>query len=215
MGAPRRNRRKYEKPGNIRDIGRLKTDHGLAEQYGLKNMKELWKVQTELSRLRSNVREMLSGNVKYKSTESDMMAKLKKLSIANDSTTLDNLLDLNEPALLERRLQTIVFRKGMARSIKQARQLIVHGYIAIDGKRVNRPGYIVDLEAEKHISYYKPIDIMPQKPQAGNAPSAEGGEGAESESSGQEGNAASGGQDSEGSQSSADEGPKAAAEAES
>jgi small subunit ribosomal protein S4 len=173
MGAPRRNRRQYEKPGDMHNIERIKLDHGLAEQYGLKNMKELWKVQTELSRLRRNVREMLSGNVKYKSTESDMMARLRKLSIASESTTLDNLLDLSETSLLERRLQTVVFRKGMARSIKQARQLIVHGYIAIDGRRVNRPGYIVDVEAEKHISYYKPIDIMPPAPRHAEAEQTE------------------------------------------
>ncbi|MGC8651805.1 MAG: 30S ribosomal protein S4 [Candidatus Micrarchaeia archaeon] len=167
MGAPRKNRKKYEKPGDIRNLERIKTDHGLVEQYGLKSMRELWKAQTEISRLRGNVREMLSGNVKYKSMESNIMARLKKLGIANDSTTLDNLLDLNESAMLERRLQTIVFRKGLARSMKQARQLIVHGYIAINGKRVNRPGFIVDSEAEKHISYYKPIDIMPAaKPNA-------------------------------------------------
>ncbi|MCL4373437.1 MAG: 30S ribosomal protein S4 [Candidatus Marsarchaeota archaeon] len=167
MGAPRRNRKQYEKPGDIRNLERIKTDHGLVEQYGLKNMKELWKTQTEISRLRGNVREMLSGNVKYKSMEDNIMARLKKLGIANDSTTLDNLLDLSESAMLERRLQTIVFRKGLARSMKQARQLIVHGYIAINGRRVNRPGFIVDSEAEKHIGYYKPIDIMPPaKPSA-------------------------------------------------
>jgi small subunit ribosomal protein S4 len=159
MGAPRRNKRKYEKPGDIRNLERIKYDHGLVEQYGLKNLKELWKAQTEISRLRRNVREMLSGNPKFKSMESKMMERLKKLSIANDSTTLDNLLDINETALLERRLQTVVFRKGLAKSIKQARQLIVHGYISINGKRITRPGFLVNYEDEKHIGYYKPIDI--------------------------------------------------------
>ncbi len=173
MGAPKRNRKKYEKPNDIRNMERIKSDHALVEQYGLKNLKELWKVQTEISRLRRNVREMLSGNEKYKSMEGAMMARLKRLGIASDATTLDNLLDLNEQSLLERRLQTLVFKNGLARSLKQARQLIVHGYIAINGKRVNRPGYLVDTSEEKMIGYYKPIDIMPRKPQASENASAQ------------------------------------------
>ena len=71
--------------------------------------------------------------------------------------------------MLERRLQTIVFRKGLAKTVKQARQLTVHGFIAVDGRKINRPGYIVDVKEEAGISYYKPIDILNQKA----APAAE------------------------------------------
>jgi small subunit ribosomal protein S4 len=55
---------------------------------------------------------------------------------------------------LERRLQTLVYRLGLAKTIKQARQLITHGHIAIDGRRVTAPSYIVEKEEESKIGYY-------------------------------------------------------------
>ncbi|MEU4236548.1 30S ribosomal protein S4 [Actinoplanes sp. NPDC026619] len=43
--------------------------------------------------------------------------------------------------LLERRLDAIVVRSGMARTIYQARQLVVHGHFTVDGEKVDRPAY--------------------------------------------------------------------------
>ncbi|GAA2651612.1 30S ribosomal protein S4 [Paractinoplanes durhamensis] len=43
--------------------------------------------------------------------------------------------------LLERRLDAVVHRAGLARTIYQARQLVVHGHFIVDGKKVDRPGY--------------------------------------------------------------------------
>lgn len=45
--------------------------------------------------------------------------------------------------LLERRLMTLVYRMGIARSIFDARQLINHGHIEVDGKKVDIPSYMV------------------------------------------------------------------------
>ncbi len=47
----------------------------------------------------------------------------------------------NMVTLLERRLDATVFRAGLARTIYQARQLVVHGHFTVDGKKVDRPGY--------------------------------------------------------------------------
>lgn len=153
---------KFEKPKERWNLERIKTDRALIGEYGLKNMKELWKVQSEVSRVRRNVRELLSVGSASEDVKQQIIGRLTRLGVASETTTLDNLLDLKENDLLNRRLQTVVFRKGLARSIRQARQLTVHGFIAIDGKKVNRPGYLVDTETEKHITYYKPIDISPQ-----------------------------------------------------
>ena len=76
-------------------------------------------------------------------------------------TTLDDILDIKETVFLERRLQTIVVRKGLAQSMKQARQLITHGFIAIEGRKVKSPGYMVTTDEETKIGYYKPIDLNP------------------------------------------------------
>ncbi len=160
------------------DLARINYDNALITEFGLKNMKELWKVQTELSRLRRNVRLLLSGSSpQYEMMKEKMLNRLSRYGIAQKTSTLDDLLDIKETAYLSRRLQSIVHKKGLAKTMKQARQLITHGYIQINGKKVNRPGYLVDVEEEKGIGYYKPIDInvkpkenMPEAPSP--APSA-------------------------------------------
>ena len=43
--------------------------------------------------------------------------------------------------LLETRLDSLVWRMGLARTITQARQLVVHGHVNVDQKRVDRPSF--------------------------------------------------------------------------
>jgi len=45
--------------------------------------------------------------------------------------------------MLERRLDNVVYRLGMAASRSQARQFVSHGHIQVDGKRVNIPSYLL------------------------------------------------------------------------
>lgn len=54
--------------------------------------------------------------------------------------TGDNLL-----ALLERRLDNVVFRLKMSISRIQARQMIVHGHVNVNGKRVSTPSFLVEV----------------------------------------------------------------------
>ncbi len=166
MGAPKRNRKKYEKPKDMWSNERINSDGAFLKEYGLKNMKELWMVQTEVSRVRRNAREFLSGSASNTMQENEMIARLTKFGITKNGATLDDLLDLNERSFLERRLQSVVMRKGLARTMSQARQLIVHGFISINGKRVNRPGYLVSLQEESMLGYYKPIQIAVKKGEA-------------------------------------------------
>lgn len=46
-------------------------------------------------------------------------------------------------ALMERRLDNVVFRLGLAPTVPAARQLVVHGHVEVDGGRVDRPGYLL------------------------------------------------------------------------
>jgi small subunit ribosomal protein S4 len=50
--------------------------------------------------------------------------------------------------LLERRLDNVVYRAGMASSRAQARQLVLHGHVRIAGKKVNIPSYLVNVGEE-------------------------------------------------------------------
>ncbi|MGC9099321.1 MAG: 30S ribosomal protein S4 [Candidatus Micrarchaeia archaeon] len=158
MGAPRRLRKKYEKPSMMWDRQRIQEEHELVKKYGLRNLRELWKASTELRRIRRNVKELFSGKASEEKGK-QIISRLAKYGIVRSDANLDDLLVLSQEAFLERRLQTVVFKKGLAKTIKQARQLITHGFIAINGRKVNRPSYMVRPEEEKGISYYKPFNI--------------------------------------------------------
>jgi small subunit ribosomal protein S4 len=85
--------------------------------------------------------------------ENELLTKLKKIGILQETAVLDNVLDLTIEDILERRLQTIVFRKGLARTIFQSRQLITHGHITIDDRRITVPGYMVAKLDEPKVIY--------------------------------------------------------------
>ncbi|MDI9369929.1 MAG: 30S ribosomal protein S4 [Synergistaceae bacterium] len=48
-------------------------------------------------------------------------------------------------ALLERRLDNVVYRLGLGNSRKQARQLVLHGHFRVNGRRVDIPSFLVDV----------------------------------------------------------------------
>jgi small subunit ribosomal protein S4 len=70
-----------------------------------------------------------------------------------EGSTLDDVLGLTQEAILNRRLETLVQRKGLAATCKQARQFIVHGHVSIDGRKVTIPGYVVKRSEEDKITY--------------------------------------------------------------
>lgn len=156
MGDPKKIRRKYQPTKMMWNKQRIEEEHGLKRKYGLKNLRELWKATTEISKIRRNVREALAG----RSAEGDrIIARLARYDIVKQGATLDDLLVVSPEAILNRRLQSIVVSKGLAKTMNQSRQLITHGFIAIDGRRVSAPGYLVPKDEDSKIGYYRPIDI--------------------------------------------------------
>jgi small subunit ribosomal protein S4 len=168
MGDPKRIRKKYERPKAMWDRLRIDREHELKSRYGLKNLRELWKATTEVGRIRRNVREVLSGRAQ-EHVGTDIISRLASYGIVNKDAKLDDLLGLAPEAILNRRLQSLVLKKGLAKSTGQSRQLIAHGFIAIDGRRVRSPSYLVKTNEEAHIGFYKPINLETKAP----APQAE------------------------------------------
>jgi small subunit ribosomal protein S4 len=62
-----------------------------------------------------------------------------KATTIQGGTTGGNLL-----ILLERRLDNIVYKAGMAATIWAARQLVVHGHVRVNGARVDLPSYLLN-----------------------------------------------------------------------
>lgn len=154
MGDPRRQRRKYETPRFAWRTDVLNSELRLIGQYGLRNKRELWRHKTSLSRFREIARSLLGMPAEQRERmEKQLVDRLKRLGILPETAALDDVLDLSLEDLLERRLQTMVFNKGLAKSIYQARQIITHGHVAIDGKRVPSPSYIVLKDEEAKLAY--------------------------------------------------------------
>jgi small subunit ribosomal protein S4 len=154
MGDPKKQRRKFDTPRFPWQTGVLDTELKLLGQYGLRNKREIWRHKTLLSKYRGIGRSLLGMSIEERRRqEKQLLDRLHRLGILPEEAALDDVLDLSLEDILERRLQTLVFQKGLAKSIQQARQLITHGHIAIEGRRVSTPSYLVFKNEETKITY--------------------------------------------------------------
>jgi small subunit ribosomal protein S4 len=154
MGDPKRQKKKYETPRFPWRTDVLQEELKLLGQYGLRNKRELWRHKTMLSKFRGIARSLIGKPPEERQKmEEELLSRLKKLGIIHETAVLDDVLDLTVEDILERRLQTIVFRKGLAKTIHQARQLITHGHISIGNQRVTVPSYLVTREEEELVNY--------------------------------------------------------------
>jgi small subunit ribosomal protein S4 len=154
MGDPRRQKKKYVAPKRPFETERFEQELQLVGSYGLRNKRELWGHKTELSRYRRQARSLLAlPQDERKQLEVDLVTKLTRLGVLTAEPILDSVLDLTLENLLERRLQTIVFRKGLACSMYHARQLVTHGHVSIDGAKVSTPKRIITLNEEAQLEY--------------------------------------------------------------
>ena len=139
----KKQRKKYSKPRKLHDSVRVKEENVLVEKYGLKNKKEIWKADAAIKKIRYIAKNLITSSEEEKTK---FIEKLKKMGFkVND---IGEILLLNKEDRLKRRLQTILFEKGMANNSKQARQFIVHKHVSIGDQIVNIPSYQVNLEEE-------------------------------------------------------------------
>lgn len=154
MGDPKKQRKKYETARNPWRVDVLEEELKTLGQYGLRNKKELWRHKSMVSRFRAIARSLLSTSTAGRGKlEKQLLGRLSRLGILPKTAALNDVLDLTLETILERRLQTLVFRKGLATSLYQARQLITHGHIAIGNRRVSSPSYLVKENEEAKITY--------------------------------------------------------------
>jgi small subunit ribosomal protein S4 len=155
----KRFRKKYKKPRRPWDKALLEEERKIMIEFGLRRKKELWRAREELRKYRRMARDLNARRDKEK--EKVLIQKLYRLGLLpSPSATLDDVLSLTVKDLLNRRLQTIVYKKGLANTIKQARQFIVHGHVRINGRRIVYPSYLVSRDEEDKIT----CDIKPNMP---------------------------------------------------
>ncbi|MFC1803059.1 30S ribosomal protein S4 [Thermoproteota archaeon] len=154
MGDPKKKHKKYNTPKRPYNTESLMEELRTIGAYGLRNKRELWKAHTEQSILRGRARDLLSREPEERAErERIMIDKLALKGLVMENGRLEDILTLSVEDLLERRLQTYIFRRGMAGSLFQARQLISHGHIAINGRKVTSPSYQIKITDEETLDY--------------------------------------------------------------
>lgn len=164
MGDPKFPRRRYDTPSHPWNAERIAEEKTIVRKYGLKNKREVWKAQTKLRSFRGTARLLLSqegaGVPQVRKETDQLLKRMNRLGYLSGEATLDDVLGLGVENVLARRLQTVVYLKGYASTPKQARQFIIHGHVAVGGRKVTVPSYSVARDEEET------IELNPHSPVA-------------------------------------------------
>jgi small subunit ribosomal protein S4 len=146
-------RKKFKRPKKPWNLELIQERSALRSEYGLRRSKEIYVSREILRGYRERAKSLIAHS--NESEKSLLLNKLAKMGMLKEGAGLDDVLALDVKNVLERRLQTVVFKKGMATSMKHARQLIVHGRVSVNGVRTKYPSYLVALDEESKIGWFK------------------------------------------------------------
>jgi len=136
---------------------RLDAELKMIGLYGLKNKKEIWRVRLALAKIRSTARTLLTKDEKDPSRIFEGQALMRRMIrygiLDEDKQRLDYVLSLSIENFMDRRLQTLVFKRALAKSIHHARVLIRQRHIRVGRQIVNVPSFMVRVESEPHLEF--------------------------------------------------------------
>ena len=154
MGDPRKTRAKFRGPSHPWQADRINEEKTLSKEYGLKNKQEIWKMRSKLRNFLAQTKKLVGlDSVQSGKERKQLSDRVQKLGLLPGNAPLVDILGLKVNNILDRRLQTLVFKRGMARSIKQARQFITHEHITVNNRKVTSPAYIVSVGNENSIAF--------------------------------------------------------------
>merc|ERR1712046_37450 len=144
-------------PRRAFDKERLDHELQLLGTYGLKNKREIWRMGLVLSKVRAVARTLLTMEEKDPRRIFEGQALMRRMIrygiLDEDKQRLDYVLGLKLEDFLERRLQTLVFKRGLAKSIHHARVLIRQRHIRVGRQIVTVPSFMVRVESQPHIEF--------------------------------------------------------------
>ena len=160
MGEPKFSRPRTQTPTHPWKQARIDEEHDLKERYGLKKvggMREIWREKSALRRHRNQAMKLIgrvdSTEGHYAKEKDQLLNSLTKKGLLQIGADVGDVLEINVEHMLSRRLQSVVYYKGLAPSMRAARNLIVHGHICIGDQRMTVPGYHVLKEEEDSLQY--------------------------------------------------------------
>ncbi len=154
MGDIKKLKKKYWTPMHPWSEQAIAEEKVFVKEYGLVKKKEIHLASSFLKKYKNITKKLIANTTAQGETEKkQMMDKLQRIGLLPAGAALDNVLSLQLKDILERRLQSIVFRKGLARSMNQARQFITHRHIIVGDKEVTSPAFIVTLADEPRVGF--------------------------------------------------------------
>lgn len=153
MGHPRKHRAKWSRPLKPFAKERLEAEKGVMQMFGLRRKHELWRAEGLVRDFRRRARELLA--VKSPKLEEELFKHLQKIGF--NVMTLDDVLALKTEDILNRRLQTRLVKRGITKTLKHARQLIVHRHVLVGGQVVRWPSALVSAADDDKIEIAQKI----------------------------------------------------------
>ena len=160
MGDPRKQRKKFSKPDHPWQKERIAEEKEISKQYGLKRKYEVWKMDSMLKKFLHRAKTIIGEKTLQSEMEKkQLLNKLYLLGLLKKDSKVEDILNLKLKDVLERRLQTLLCRKHIAKTMLQAREFIIHEHIAIGIRKITAPSYLVSIEEEPHIKLIHSIKL--------------------------------------------------------
>ncbi|MDO8480660.1 MAG: 30S ribosomal protein S4 [Nanoarchaeota archaeon] len=154
MGDPRKLRKQYTAPAHPWERARIEKEKVIMDTYAPKNKLEIWKMDSVIKNCKDQAKKLSALRTKQADKEQkELLSRLFHLGLIEESATLENILTLKLEDVMERRLQTMAVKRGLARSMSQARQFITHGHVRVGDKVMTSPSYLLKRGEEETLSF--------------------------------------------------------------
>lgn len=137
----------YSKPKRPYDKARIDEEAQIKKEYGLKNKREIWRAESKIKSMREKAKKLIGKSEEEQKALFDILNK-----IGMNVNSIADVLALDKKDYLERRLQTVILKRKLAKSIKEARQLITHKKVLVRDSVVDSPSYVVPVLIEDKIT---------------------------------------------------------------
>lgn len=154
MGDPKKLKKKYETASHPWNRKAIEEEAVLRKEYGFKNKREIRIAASFLKKYKNIAKKLIATKTGQAEKEKkQVLEKLQKYGILQPGTELANILALELKEILERRIQSITLRNGLAKTPKQARQFIVHRHMMVGDKEITSPSRLLTLEEESKLMF--------------------------------------------------------------
>lgn len=154
MGDPKKLKKKYSSPLQPWNKLAIETEGKIKKDFGLKNKKEIYIATTFLKKYKDIAKKLIATKTAQAEVETKLvLGKLERLGLLPKGSDLNTILNLELKDIMERRLQSKVCRCGLAKSMNQARQFIVHRHIMVAGQEITSPAYLLSVDEESQLSF--------------------------------------------------------------